>query len=77
MGASVESIGWACDLLVCEGWLSAPPLVGCRSGKAAGGLREPVEFSGWGPGSQREDPGWPSAREGTEGRVPEGLPQIG
>ncbi len=49
-------------------WLSAPPLVGGRSGEATGGLREPVvEFSGWGPGSQGEDLGWPSAREGTEG----------
>ncbi len=47
-------------------WLSAPPLVGCGSGKAAGGLREPVEFSGWGPGSQGADPGGP-VPEGTEG----------
>ncbi len=36
-----------------------------QSGEAVGGLREPVEFSGWGPGSQGADPGGP-VPEGTE-----------
>ncbi len=65
MGAFVELIGWACDLLV-RSWLSAPPLAGVGQVRPQGGLKEPVEFNGWGPVSQEADPGGP-VPEGTEG----------
>ncbi len=53
-------------------WLSAPPLVGCQSGEAAGGLREPVEFSGWGPGSHGADPGGPVPERAPRGESARG-----